>query len=346
MSVKLPVGWVALAALAAVCVSCGGRSVETQLTINLGASAHSLRCNPPRGSAPDPAAICRALAHWPELLVVGPAAPAIGHSCPGNIRRATPIRVTGTYRGHDVDVFFTDNTCSWVPRQKSARGVGWTHGRSGTGAVRLTPWPRSQFRTPIRQLSPQPFRRTDREAAPARSRAAGCFRRGDGLRWCAVPRNAPDDRVRPRLSGQCLQRYLRSAARDDPRPGGDVPRPRPVARVARLRPRGREPVLPIKGSNQGSSRERHVPRLPHRRFLLRHALRLGAGRGRRARRVVTLAGRSGPRPARTAVRDGLEIALPTIPQASMSGISPHPCGGPSAAPPAGRPPDSPGPNGT
>ena len=115
---------VALAALAAAATGCGGHSTATRLKIEVSdrssTRAYHLRCEPAGGSAPEPAAICRALRREPRLLVGGP---ALDHSCPGGNYEA--FRVSGTYRGFPVEAVVPPQSCAWVPGQDGA-GAEWS----------------------------------------------------------------------------------------------------------------------------------------------------------------------------------------------------------------------------
>lgn len=120
------------AVLLALAASCGGRSTTTRLTIQQGQSAHDLRCDPPGGSVADPAAVCRALAREPELLVGGP---AIEHSCPGSPVSPKIVGVRGQYRGYPVRAVFASDSCGWVPGQGGALAE-WTFLLHGSGPGR------------------------------------------------------------------------------------------------------------------------------------------------------------------------------------------------------------------
>jgi hypothetical protein len=68
--------------------------------MGFGPVTYALRCSPPSGSAPDPQAICAAIASQPSLVLSGPGQ---DHSCP-----PTPsVDVQGTYGGKPVSVEFS-----------------------------------------------------------------------------------------------------------------------------------------------------------------------------------------------------------------------------------------------
>lgn len=103
--------------LAMLAVGCGGRATGARLRIDLRAGAFgprtfTVRCSPARGSAPNPAAICAALAKHGYLLK---AVRGQDHSCPAG----PPVtHVAGTYRGHRVDATFS--SCRYGQEQAAA----------------------------------------------------------------------------------------------------------------------------------------------------------------------------------------------------------------------------------
>jgi hypothetical protein len=122
----------AAAALLALAAGCGGHSAKTRLTIQQGQTAYDLRCDPPAGTVADAAAVCRALAREPELLVDGP---GIEHSCPEQPVQPKIVGVRGQYRGYNVRAVFADTTCGWVPGQGGALAE-WTFLLHGSGPGR------------------------------------------------------------------------------------------------------------------------------------------------------------------------------------------------------------------
>jgi len=124
---------VALAAAVVTAAGCGGHSNATRLKIEVtnasGTRAYSLRCAPPGGTAPRPAAICAQLRREPDMLVGGP---AIEHSCPPAAGSPEGFRVSGRYRGYPVDASFSSTECGWVPGQRGAY-VTWYISMRGAG---------------------------------------------------------------------------------------------------------------------------------------------------------------------------------------------------------------------
>jgi len=124
---------VALAAAVVTAAGCGGHSNATRLKIEVtnasGTRAYSLRCAPPGGTAPQPAAICAQLRREPDMLVGGP---AIEHSCPPAAGSPEGFRVSGRYRGYPVDASFSSTECGWVPGQRGAY-VTWYISMRGAG---------------------------------------------------------------------------------------------------------------------------------------------------------------------------------------------------------------------
>jgi hypothetical protein len=144
---------VVAAALLALAAGCG-HSTKTRLTIQQGQSAYDLRCDPPRGTVADAAAICGALAREPELLVDGP---GIDHPCPEAPLGPTPVGVRGQYRGYRVRAAFSGTSCGWVPGQGGGLAE-WTFLLHGSGpGKRVT-----------RPLSGEPIHVDAKEARPLR----------------------------------------------------------------------------------------------------------------------------------------------------------------------------------
>lgn len=118
----------ALAVLAfamAAAAGCGGHSSNTSLRITVfnGPRTHAftLRCDPPGGSAPQPASICAELRRSPEMLARGR---ALRNSCPGgDVTRE--VRVKGRYRGRPVDAGFSIGGCAIVVGQGAAPAIWW-----------------------------------------------------------------------------------------------------------------------------------------------------------------------------------------------------------------------------
>jgi hypothetical protein len=129
---------VVAAALLALAAGCG-HSTKTRLTIQQGQSAYDLRCDPPRGTVADAAAICGALAREPELLVDGP---GIDHPCPEAPLGPTPVGVRGQYRGYRVRAAFSGTSCGWVPGQGGGLAE-WTFLLHGSGPGRRVTTPLS-----------------------------------------------------------------------------------------------------------------------------------------------------------------------------------------------------------
>jgi hypothetical protein len=126
---------VALMALVAGASACGsGHSNATRLKIEVangsGVRAYTLRCAPPGGTAPQPAAICSQLRREPDMLVGGP---PIDHSCPAAGGSSEGFRVSGTYRGYPVDASFSSTECGWVPGQGGAY-ITWYISMRGAGS--------------------------------------------------------------------------------------------------------------------------------------------------------------------------------------------------------------------
>jgi hypothetical protein len=99
-------GRVLAAVVACLAAGCGGAMPVAALRITytdpigFGPVTYGLRCSPPTGTAPDPKAICAAIASRPSLVLAGPGR---DHSCP-----PTPsVGVQGTYGGKPVSVEFS-----------------------------------------------------------------------------------------------------------------------------------------------------------------------------------------------------------------------------------------------
>jgi hypothetical protein len=94
------------ASLACLATGCGGAMPVASLRItyadvmDFGPVTYALGCSPATGTAPDPKAICAAIASRPALVLSGPGQ---DHACP-----PTPsVDVQGTYGGKPVKVSFS-----------------------------------------------------------------------------------------------------------------------------------------------------------------------------------------------------------------------------------------------
>jgi Subtilisin inhibitor-like len=90
-------------------------SLDLTVTSNPGATPRhwTLRCDPPGGTHPDPAAACQVL-----LAVKDPFTPVPVHvDCPMILVSSKRATVTGTYFGKPVNITLTDGGCTlgrWV----------------------------------------------------------------------------------------------------------------------------------------------------------------------------------------------------------------------------------------
>jgi hypothetical protein len=155
---------VAAAVLFVLVAGCGGHATETRLTIQQGQNAYDLHCDPPGGSVVDPAAICRALAREPELLVDGP---RIEHSCPESSVSAKVVGVRGKFRGYPVRAVFIDDSCVWAPGQ-AGRLAEWTFLLHGSGPGRRVTTAPSSSPVHVDAEKVRALRRTLRELVERR----------------------------------------------------------------------------------------------------------------------------------------------------------------------------------
>jgi hypothetical protein len=128
--VKLLLPAVVLVGLATVVAGCGSKAPEARLRIEVGDAsmvrAYRLTCDPAKGTAPRPAAICAALDRRPELLVGGG---GLSFSCP-QPDAAKTFRISGTYRGYRIGADFWP--CTWRPGQGEGLKL-WTQLMDGAG---------------------------------------------------------------------------------------------------------------------------------------------------------------------------------------------------------------------
>lgn len=96
--------------------------------MGFGPLTYGLRCSPPSGNAPDPKAICAAIASQPALVLSGPGQ---DHSCP-----PTPsVGVHGTYGGKPLSVAFS--ACLGGQGDLISRWLALLPGSATLDAVRL-----------------------------------------------------------------------------------------------------------------------------------------------------------------------------------------------------------------
>ncbi len=91
---------------------CGGSGGETRLTVEIGyvdpetlepaPETFEVRCDPPGGTAPNPAAVCAALDAHPAMV----RPPDVTSSCAGSVGIPPEIAVHGVADGEPVDVVF------------------------------------------------------------------------------------------------------------------------------------------------------------------------------------------------------------------------------------------------
>jgi hypothetical protein len=97
-------------------------------SMDFGPVTYGLRCAPPSVSAPDPEAVCAAIASQPALVLSGPGQ---DHSCP-----PTPsVGVRGTYGGKPVSVAFS--ACIGGQGDLISRWLALLPGSATLDAVRL-----------------------------------------------------------------------------------------------------------------------------------------------------------------------------------------------------------------
>src|SRR6476469_1591349 len=96
-----------VALLAAMLAGCGGHASSTRLKIEVadgaGARVYRLQCEPAKGTARNPEAMCAALRRQPDMLST-PSSIVCGPSGAPTER----IRVSGSFRGKPVRVEFAD----------------------------------------------------------------------------------------------------------------------------------------------------------------------------------------------------------------------------------------------
>lgn len=127
-------------ATSAVAVACGGHGASTDMRLTTWDGQHgllySLRCDPPGGTAPEPARICAALQQHPNLLVGGR---GLDHPCPAS----SALRVSGRYQHYPINASFS--ACSWVPGQ-AGRGPSWSELMQGAVHGEVVGYPFSEPR--------------------------------------------------------------------------------------------------------------------------------------------------------------------------------------------------------
>ncbi len=122
------------AILPCLAAGCGGSTPAASLqitytdTMGFGPVTYRLRCSPSTGTAPDPTAICAAIASRPALVLSGPGQ---DHSCP-----PTPsVGVQGIYGGKPVSVAFS--ACLAGQGDLIGRWLALLPGSASLDAVRL-----------------------------------------------------------------------------------------------------------------------------------------------------------------------------------------------------------------
>jgi hypothetical protein len=123
-----------VAVLPCLAAGCGGAMPAASLRITytdpmgFGPMTYGVRCSPPTGTAPDPKAICAAIASRPALVLSGPGR---DHSCP-----PTPsVDVHGMYGGKPVAVAFSE--CLGGQGDLISRWLSLLPGAAALDAVRV-----------------------------------------------------------------------------------------------------------------------------------------------------------------------------------------------------------------